>query len=60
MQISDVIDSDLVDVLALNEASLPHVSSLDMEQTLWFAANAHYFRAARIDELFAAWPFLVR
>ena len=53
MQISDVTDSDLVDVLALNEASLPHVSSLDMEQTFWFAANAHYFRVARIDEMFA-------
>jgi len=53
MQISDVTESDLVDVLALNEASLPHVSSLDMEQARWFAANARYFRVARIDGLFA-------
>ncbi len=53
MQISDVTEPDLIDVLALNEASLPHVSSLDMDQALWFAANAHYFRVARIDELLA-------
>jgi len=53
MQISDVTESDLVDVLALNEASLPHVSNLDMERTRWFAANAQYFRVARIEGLFA-------
>lgn len=57
MQITDVAETDLADVLALNEASLPHVSSMDMEQTRWFAANAWYFRVARIDGLFAG--FLV-
>ena len=52
MQLLDVTESDLADVVALNEASLPHVSSMDMEQTRWFAANAWYFRIARIDGLF--------
>lgn len=49
MQISDITETDLDDVLALNQASLPHVSSMDPERTQWFADNAHYFRAARID-----------
>ena len=49
MQILDITAEDLVDVSALNEASLPHVSNMDPEQTQWFAAIAHYFRVARID-----------
>ena len=53
MQLSDVTETDLADVLALNEASLPHVSSMDMDQARWFAANAWYFRVARIDGVFA-------
>lgn len=53
MQLLDVTEPDLADVLALNEASVPHVSSMDMERTRWFAANAGYFRIARIDENFA-------
>jgi len=53
MQLLDVTESDFADVVALNEASLPHVSSMDMEQTRWFAAHAWYFRIARLDGLFA-------
>lgn len=53
MQILDVSEADLADVQALNEACLPHVSSMDLEQTRWFAANAYYFRIARIDGEFA-------
>lgn len=49
MQILDVTATDLDDVSALNEASLPHVSSMDPELTQWFAANAHYFRVIRIQ-----------
>lgn len=49
MQISDIAESDLDDVLALNQASVPHVSGMDPERTQWFADNAHYFRVARID-----------
>ena len=53
MQIHDVAEHDLADVVALNEASLPHVSRMNMEQTRWFAANAWYFRIARIEGQFA-------
>ena len=53
MQIHDVAEPDLADVVALNEASLPHVSRMNMEQTRWFAANAWYFRIARIEGQFA-------
>ncbi len=53
MQISDITEADLEYVLALNEASLPHVSNMDLEQTRWFARNAFYFRIVRIDEQFA-------
>jgi hypothetical protein len=53
MQISDVAEADLIDVLALNEASLPHVSTMDMRRTSWFAVNSYYFRIARVDGLFA-------
>ena len=49
MQISDVTPTDLDDVLRLNEASVPHVSSLDRTEMEWFANNAHYFRVASID-----------
>ena len=52
MQISDITEADLEYVLALNEASLPHVSNMDLEQTRWFARNACYFRIARIEEQF--------
>ncbi len=50
MQIADIRESDLDDVLALNEAAVPHVNSLDREALQWFATSAHYFRAAMIDE----------
>ncbi len=49
MQIFDIAESDLDNVVALNQASLPHVSSMDPERTRWFAEYAHYFRVARID-----------
>jgi predicted GNAT superfamily acetyltransferase len=37
---------DLENVLRLNEASVPAVNSVDLEQMNWFAANAAYFRVA--------------
>ena len=49
MQIADVQESDLDDVLALNEAAVPHVNSLDLDAVAWFAANAQYFRVATVD-----------
>jgi predicted GNAT superfamily acetyltransferase len=53
MQLSDIAEADLATVLALNEASVPHVSSMDLKQLRWFAANAFYFRVARVDGRFA-------
>ena len=53
MQLSDIIEAELDTVLALNEASVPHVNSIDLDQMRWFAANAFYFRVARVDETFA-------
>jgi predicted GNAT superfamily acetyltransferase len=47
MQVSDVSPADLDDVLALNEACVPHLNSLNMEALRWFAANAPYFRLVR-------------
>jgi predicted GNAT superfamily acetyltransferase len=37
---------DLESVLRLNEASVPAVNSVDLEQMRWFASNAAYFRVA--------------
>ncbi len=50
MQIADFHEADLDEVLALNEAAVPHVNSLDREALRWFAANARYFRVAVIGE----------
>ena len=50
MQIADFREADLDNVLALNEAAVPHVNSLDPEALRWFAANARYFRVATVDE----------
>lgn len=44
MQVDGVSESDLDAVLALNQASVPHVSSLTMRELRWFADNAAYFR----------------
>ena len=49
MQVEDVSASDLEEVLALNEASVPHVNSLTPQDLRWFLANAPYFRLVRQD-----------
>ena len=49
MQIRDVNADDIDDVLELNEASVPHVNSIDREQMTWFARHARYFRVAVVD-----------
>lgn len=49
MQVDDVLVSDLDDVLALNEASVPHVNSLTPRDLQWFHAHAPYFRLIRHD-----------
>ena len=53
MQISDITEIELDAVLALNEASVPHVSSIDIRQVRWFAEHAFYFRSAQVDGRFA-------
>ena len=53
MQITDITEVDFDAALALNEASVPHVSSIDLEKIRWFAAQAFYFRIARVDGHFA-------
>ena len=53
MQIRDVTTDDIDDVLELNEASVPHVSSIDREQMAWFARHAQYFRVALLNNRLA-------
>ena len=57
MQIRDVTANDLDDVLALNEASVPHVNGLSADEMRWFFEHAAYFRQVRRDEQLAG--FLV-
>ncbi len=49
MQICDVSPHRLDEVLDLNETSVPHVSSVSINEMRWFGANAHYFRIAILD-----------
>lgn len=49
MQVHDVSESCLEDVLALNEASVPAVNSLDLAQMRWFARHAPYFRCIQVE-----------
>ena len=49
MQILDPSPADIDDVWRLNEVSVPHVSSVGLEEMQWFARNAHYFRIVRVD-----------
>jgi len=48
--ISTVEPDDLADVLALNQAEVPHVGTVDIEQMHWFAEHAACFRVARLDD----------
>jgi predicted GNAT superfamily acetyltransferase len=47
MQVEDVSVSDLDEVLALNETSVPHVNSLTLRELQWFLGHAPYFRLIR-------------
>jgi len=49
MQVEDVSESDLDQILALNEASVPHVNSLTPRHVHWFFDHAPYFRLIRRD-----------
>lgn len=46
--IEKVSTDDLAALLTLNESEVPHVGRIDIEQMNWFAANADYFRVARV------------
>ena len=48
MQVTDVQSTEFEDVLALNQAAVPHVNSLEPGDIAWFAGHADYFRVARI------------
>jgi predicted GNAT superfamily acetyltransferase len=60
MQLSDISAADIDEVLALNEASVPHVSSFDLEQLRWFTEQAFYFRVAHVDDRFAGFLIGIR
>ncbi len=47
MNISTVAPEDFADVLSLNEACVPHVSSIGRVDLAWFADTASYFRVAK-------------
>ncbi len=47
--LSDVAESDLGPVLALNDEEVPQLGRIDSAQLGWFAEHAHYFRVARSD-----------
>ena len=46
MRLVDVLPNDIEAVWQLNEASVPHVSSIELAEMHWFAKEAHYFRIA--------------
>lgn len=46
LTIRDVLPDDLAAVLTLNDAEVPHVGAVDIEQLHWFAEHATYFRIA--------------
>lgn len=49
LEIQNVEVADLPQILELNDQEVPHVGKVDIEQMHWFADNADYFRAAKID-----------
>lgn len=53
MQISKIVQNDFDEVLALNEASVPHVNLIGRDELEWFCDNAAFAQTARIDERLA-------
>ena len=49
MKIADVTPAELAEVWHLNQESVPHVGDVD------FAANAHHFRVARLNNMLAGY-----
>lgn len=48
-EIKDVVTADLETVMSINEASVPAMNSIPMEDFEWFHQNAAYFRVALSD-----------
>ena len=55
MKIADVAPSELAEVWRLNQDSVPHVGDVDFAAMEWYAANAHYFRVATLDDTLAGY-----
>lgn len=53
MQVVDISAAWLEEILALNEASVPAVNSLNLEQMRWFHDRAPYFRCVRVEDRLA-------
>lgn len=53
LSIRDVRDADLAGVHAINESSVPHVNSIDIERFRGFTREAAYFRVALVDDTLA-------
>lgn len=45
-EIQDVVTADLDTVMSINEASVPAMNSIPLEEFEWFQQNAAYFRVA--------------
>ena len=53
MKITEMKQIDFDEVLALNEASIPHVNRISRDELQWFRDNADFVRVAKIDARFA-------
>jgi len=53
MKLLEIKQSDFVEVLTLNEESVPHVSSISDAELQWFSDNAAFLHIAKIDDRFA-------
>ena len=51
---------DQLAVLALNNASTPHVNALTSEQFAWLVAEADYYRVAELDGVLAGFVIAIR
>lgn len=60
MQISPIEQDVYDDVLALNEASIPHVNRISREDLQWFVDYAAFVRIVKIDERLAGFMIGLR
>lgn len=60
MDILEIRPPDFAEVLALNEASVPHVNSIGADELDWFVRNAAFAPAVRIEGRLAAFMIGLR